>query len=105
MQTNNKMLDDVARVLTGAAGAAQGVRDEIDGVIKTQLQRLLSDMELVSREEFDVVKAMAALAREENDRLSARIEVLEAALTSKPKRVTKKAPVKSDEAPQDLSQS
>ena len=105
MQTNNKILDDVARVLTGAAGAAQGVRDEIDGVIKTQLQRLLSDMELVSREEFDVVKAMAALAREENDRLTARIEVLEAALKSKPKRATKKTPVKSDEAPQDPSQS
>jgi BMFP domain-containing protein YqiC len=90
MQTNSKILDDVAKVLTGAAGAAQGVRDEIDGVIKTQLQRLLSDMDLVSREEFDVVKSMAALAREENDKLSARIDALEAQLKAKPKRAAKK---------------
>ena len=79
MQSNSKILDDVARVLTGAAGAAQGVRDEVDGAIKHQLLRLLQDMDLVTREEFDVVKAMAARAREENEALKARIEALEPA--------------------------
>jgi BMFP domain-containing protein YqiC len=79
MQSNSKILDDVARVLTGAAGAAQGVRDEVDGAIKHQLLRLLQDMDLVTREEFDVVKAMAARAREENEALKARIEALESA--------------------------
>lgn len=73
-------MDDLARVLTGAAGAAQGVRDEVDSVIQSQLRRLLTDMELVDREEFEAVRAMATLAREENERLEARIEELEAAL-------------------------
>lgn len=76
MQTNNKVLDDVARVIAGAAGAAQGVRDEIDGAIKHQLQRLLRDMDLVTREEFDVVKDMAAKAREENEVLKEELESL-----------------------------
>ncbi|TNE57986.1 MAG: accessory factor UbiK family protein [Alphaproteobacteria bacterium] len=78
MQTNNKILDDVARVMTGAAGAVQGVRDEIDGAIQHQLQRLLKDMDLVTREEFEVVKEMAAKAREENDALRAELEALKA---------------------------
>lgn len=80
MQSNNRLMDDLARVLTGAAGAAQGVRDEVDSVIQSQLRRLLTDMELVDREEFEAVRAMATLAREENERLEARIEELEAAL-------------------------
>ncbi len=80
MQSNNKLMDDLARVLTGAAGAAQGVRDEVDGAVQNQLRRLLSDMDLVDRDEFEAVRAMATLAREENERLEARIDALELAL-------------------------
>lgn len=84
MQTSNRILDDISKVMTGAAGAAQGVREEIDGHMKNLLERLLQDMDLVTREEFDVVKEMARVAREENDALSARIKELEAELPAKP---------------------
>ena len=85
MQTSNRILDDISKVMTGAAGAAQGVREEIDGHVKNLLERLLQDMDLVTREEFDVVKGMARLAREENDTLAAQIKDLEAALEAKSK--------------------
>jgi BMFP domain-containing protein YqiC len=77
MQSNNKILDDISKVMTGAAGAAQGVREEIDGHMKNLLERLLKDMDLVTREEFEAVKEMARIAREENDALLVRIEALE----------------------------
>ena len=78
----NRILDDVARLFTDAAGMAQGVRREAEGVMKAQLERLIRDMDVVSREEFEAVREMAVLAREENERLAARIAALEARMGS-----------------------
>ena len=75
-----RFFDDLAKLMTNAAGAAQGVRREIDTLIQAQMERVLNNMELVKRDEFDAVKAMAQRAREENDALSARIAALEARL-------------------------
>ncbi|MFM9943159.1 MAG: accessory factor UbiK family protein [Hyphomicrobiaceae bacterium] len=75
---SNRLLDDIARLMTDAAGAAQGVRREAETVVKAQLERFLRDMDLVTREEFEAMRDMAILAREENERLSARITALEA---------------------------
>jgi hypothetical protein len=83
-QTQNRIFDELGRLFTNAAGAAQGVRQEIETVIKGQAERLIADMDLVTREEFEAVRAMAQLAREENEALKARIEALEAALAKKP---------------------
>ena len=78
VSTSNRFLDDIARLATDAAGAAQGVRREVETVVKTQIERLLRDMDVVTREEFEAVREMALLAREENDKLSARLAALEA---------------------------
>lgn len=80
MQTDNRLLDDLARIATGALGTLQGVKGEVEQAFRQRLERALADMDLVSREEFEVVKAMAAAAREENLRLAARIEALETRL-------------------------
>ena len=82
-QTQNRVLDEIAKLFTNAAGAAQGVRQEVETVIRSQAERLVADLDLVPREEFEVVRAMAALAREENEALKLRIEALEAALAAK----------------------
>ncbi|MFN4354724.1 accessory factor UbiK family protein [Parvibaculum sp.] len=82
-QTQNRIFDELGRLFTNAAGAAQGVRQEIETVIKGQAERLIADMDLVTREEFEAVRAMAQLAREENEALKARIEALEAAASKK----------------------
>lgn len=79
-QTDNPFLDGLARFFTDAAGAAQSLRAEIDTFVKQRLERLVADMNLVPREEFDAVKDMAAKARAENERLEARIAALEAKL-------------------------
>jgi len=79
-QTNNRFLDDIARLMTDAAGAAQGVRREVETIVKSQGERMLNGMDVVRREDFDVVKAMAEKARMENERLEARIAALEAKL-------------------------
>jgi BMFP domain-containing protein YqiC len=76
-QTTNRFFDDVARLMNDAAGAAQGVKREMETVIRGQAERILRDLDLVKREEFEAVKDMARLAREENDALKARIEALE----------------------------
>jgi BMFP domain-containing protein YqiC len=78
VSTSNRILDDIARLATDAAGAAQGVRREIETVVKTQIERLLRDLDVVTREEFEAVREMALLAREENDKLAARLAALEA---------------------------
>ena len=77
MQTQNAIFDEIAKLMTEAAGAADGVRREAETVFRSRLQRLLADMEVVTREEFEAVKEMARLAREENEALKARIEALE----------------------------
>ena len=77
VQTSNRFLDEISRLMNDAAGVAQGVRREIDTVVRTQAERILRDLDLVQREEFEAVKDMARLAREENVALKARIEALE----------------------------
>ena len=77
-QTSNKLLDELAKLMTDAAGAAQGARQEIEGMMRSQGERVLRDMDVVQRPEFDAVKAMAVKAREENEKLAARIGELEA---------------------------
>lgn len=83
VQTTNRFFDEMARLMNDAAGVAQGARREVESVIRAQAERMLRDLDLVRREEFDVVKDMARLAREENEALSARIEALEAALAGR----------------------
>ena len=77
-QTTNRLLDEVARLMNDAAGVAQGIRREIETLFRTQAERWLRDLDLVKREEFEAVKDMARLAREENEALKARIATLEA---------------------------
>src|SRR3972149_1520352 len=73
MQTNNPILDDMARVATSALGALRGVRQEIEQTLRGEMERMLTGMNLVPREEFDAVKAMAAAARLENEALAKRL--------------------------------
>ena len=80
MQTDNRLLDDLARVASGAMGAASGLRGEIEAAVRRQLERILASMDLVSRDEFDAVKEMAAKARAEQEALSERVAKLEATL-------------------------
>ncbi|MEH6526244.1 MAG: accessory factor UbiK family protein [Sneathiella sp.] len=77
MQTNSRLFDDLARLATGALGTAQGVKSEWENLFHQRLERFIADMDLVPREEFDAVKAMAVLAREENEALSSRLDQLE----------------------------
>jgi BMFP domain-containing protein YqiC len=75
--SGHPIFDNLARLMTDAAGVATGVKREAEGVMKAQLERLIRDLDVVSREEFEAVRAMAILAREENERLSARLQELE----------------------------
>jgi BMFP domain-containing protein YqiC len=77
-QTTNRFLDEIARLMNDAAGVATGVRREFDTLFRRQAERILRELEVVQREEFEAVKEMARLAREENEALKARIAVLEA---------------------------
>ncbi|NKN38393.1 accessory factor UbiK family protein [Agrobacterium sp. a22-2] len=78
----NRIMDDFAKLMTDAAGAAQGVRKEMETAFHAQAERWLNSMDVVKREEFEAVREMAAKARDENDALRARIEALEARLVS-----------------------
>ena len=80
--SSSRILDDLGRLMTDAAGVASGVRREVDGIVKSQIERMLRDVDVVTREEFEAVREMAVLAREENEMLKARIEALEAAARS-----------------------
>ena len=79
-QTSNRLFDELAKVMTDAAGAAQGVRREVETLVRGQADRVMADMDIVRREEFEAVKAMAEKARLENEALSERIAKLEARL-------------------------
>lgn len=81
-QTTDRIADEFAKFMTDAAGFAQGMKREADTFVKTQAERLLRDMNLPSREEFEAVRDMAVKAREENEALKARIEALEARLSA-----------------------
>jgi BMFP domain-containing protein YqiC len=76
-QTSNRFFDEVARLMNDAAGVAQGVRREFDTMVRTQAERVLNELDVVKREEFEAVKEMARLAREENEALRARLAALE----------------------------
>ena len=77
-QTTNRFFDEVARLMNDAAGVASGLRREFDTMFRTQADRWLRELDVVKREEFEAVKDMARIAREENEALKARIAALEA---------------------------
>jgi len=94
---SSRIFDELAKVMTNAAGAAQGARREVDNLVKAQIERVLADIQIVQREEFDVVRDMASMARTENEALRARVAELEtrlAALETRPAVNAKKAPAK-----------
>jgi BMFP domain-containing protein YqiC len=78
MQTDNRFLDDLAKVASGALGSVSGMKHEVEVRLQQQIERLLARMNLVSREEFDAMKAVAQAAREAQIRLEARVATLEA---------------------------
>ena len=80
MQTRNRIFDDLAKVANSAAGTMAGLKEEIENMVRYRMEGFMSDMNMVSREEFDAVKAMAAKARSEQATLEKRIEELEAKL-------------------------
>ena len=82
-QTSNRLFDEMARLMNDAAGVAQGVRREFDSLFRSQAERILRDLDVVQREDFEAVKEMARLAREENEALKVRIEALEAKVGEK----------------------
>ena len=77
MQVDNKLLDDLARVAAGAAGAVTGLRDEVEAQMRQRMERLLAHMDVVTREEFEVVRELAANARQEQEALSMTVQALE----------------------------
>ena len=82
MQTSTRFLDEIAKMATNAAGAARGLQQEVEAIVRGQAERLLGQMDLVNRDAFEAVKAMAVKAREENEALAARIAALEAELAA-----------------------
>jgi BMFP domain-containing protein YqiC len=81
--TSSKFFDELAKLMTNAAGAAQGVRKELDSLVQSQVERVLNNLNVVKREEFDVVRDMAEKARSENERLEKRIADLESRLPTR----------------------
>ena len=91
MQTQNRLLDDLARVASGAIGIAAGMRGEIEARLREQFEKILLQMDLVGREDFDVVKAMVAKARAEQEDLVKRVAILEQRLKAQTDTGRKKA--------------
>jgi len=83
-QTSGRLFDDLSRLITDAAGLAEGARREVETIVRAQFERLLAGMDVVTREELEAVKEMAAKARDENEALAARIAALEAKLGAGP---------------------
>jgi BMFP domain-containing protein YqiC len=79
-QTTNRFFDDMARLMTDAAGAADGVRREVETMVKGQIERLLREMDVARREEVEVLRDMVVAAREENEQLALRVKALESRL-------------------------
>ncbi len=94
MQSDNKFVDDLAKVTTGAMGVLGGMRGEVEQALRARFDRWLADLDLVRRDEFEAVKAMAAKARAENEALAARLDALESAQAApKPKaKAARKSP-------------
>lgn len=83
MQTRNRVLDDIAKVAGGAVSMLAGVKDEIEALARARAERLLAAMDLVTRDEFEAVRAMAAKARAEQERLAARVAALESVIKAR----------------------
>ena len=98
MQSQNRFFDDIARVANGAVGALSGVRADIEARVRDQLERILAGMDLVSREEFEAVKAMAAKARGEQEELLRRVALLESALAEQTKTPRRRTGAKGEES-------
>lgn len=90
MQTRNKVFEDISQLMTNAMGVAQGAKDEAETAMKSWMDRWLADRNLVTRDEFDAVRAMAQKAREENEALKARIVALEGAAAKPAKKTAAK---------------
>jgi BMFP domain-containing protein YqiC len=82
MQTSNRLFDDIARLANGMMGVAAGFRGEVEGMIRARLTAMLADADLVPREDFEAVRAMAAKARAEQDALATKIAALEARIAA-----------------------
>ena len=99
---STRFFDELAKMMTNAAGAAQGIRGELDTVFRNQAERVLNELEVVQREEFDAVRDMAAKARQENDELRSKVAALEeqvaALVAKKPASRPRKAPAKAKTA-------
>ena len=91
-QTSNRILDEVAKVMTDAAGVAQGVRREVEGAVRAQAERFVGDMDLVKREDFDIAKDMAARALDRLDAIEERLTALETRLAALDKPAGKAKP-------------
>jgi BMFP domain-containing protein YqiC len=85
VQTTNRIFDEMAKLMNDAAGVASGVRKEVETIFQAQAERILRNLDVVTREEFEAIKEMAAKARDENERLSARIAEIEKKLRAAPK--------------------
>jgi len=99
---SSRFFDELAKVMKNAAGAAQGARREVDNLVRAQIERVLADIQIVQREEFDVVRDMASMARTENEALRARIAELESRLDqfgSKPSAPARKKPAAKSSTP------
>ena len=92
MQSRSRIFDDLSQLMTNAAGVAQGVKDEAESVVRGRMERLIAEMDLVPREEFEAVKDMASKARLENEQLRAEIEELKALAKSQTKKPAAKKP-------------
>ncbi len=97
MQSDNRFLDDAAKLAGGAIGTLAGLRREIEALARQQVERLLARMDLVTRDEFDAVKEMAAKARAEQEDLAARLAALEAKPAAKPRAKARKSSAKSSD--------
>jgi hypothetical protein len=75
--TSSRFFDELAKLMTNATGAAQGMRRELDSLVQAQVERVLNNLDVVRRDEFEAVREMAQKAREENERLAARVAELE----------------------------
>jgi len=98
-QTSSRFFDEFAKLMTNAAGAAQGVRQEVDTVFKAQAERVLREIDVVAREEFDAFREMAIKARMQNEALEKRIVELESAVAKLTPAKKAKAPVRKTPKP------
>ena len=92
MQTRNRFFDDLAKVANSAVGTVAGMKDEIEQMIRHRVEKFIDGMSLVSREEFDVVQAMVAKSREEQEKLKIRIVALETKQKTQPVKKTSEVP-------------